>query len=448
MQVERSTDLRLSEVIGALSYALDATDGQPAGHALRSCMIGMRLVAELRLGVDEQAAAFYGLLMKDAGCSSNAAAVSALYGTDDIATKRALRTVDYSKSAEAASYVLRNVGGPKDLLRVARAGKATARKFTEVRCERGAQIAQMLELPPGAASAIASLGEHWDGSGHPAGLRGEEIPLLARVFRLAQTTEVFVHDFGVEAACVMAAGRSGRWFDPSLVDIFLSLRDERTFWQSVAQDDLGASLSALEPVDQQLIADEARLDRIAEAFALVIDAKSPYTYQHSTRVAELAVATADGLGFDAAALRDLRRAGLLHDIGKLAVPNSILDKPGPLTDEEFERVKLHPALSEQVLGRVAAFAGIAAIAGAHHEKLDGSGYWRGVCADALSKPARVLAVADIYEALTADRPYRAALTAEQAHAILAAEAKAGKLCPDSVASLKRSGAARRDRMAA
>ena len=320
--------------------------------------------------------------------------------------------------------------------RVVRTGTQGARALTETRCERGAQIAQMLGLPEGAAAAIGSLGEHWDGKGHPVGLRGEEIPLLARVFQLAQTAEVFVRDFGVDAACEMAVSRSGTWFDPALVELFLSLRGDRAFWQSLAADDLRPGLIALEPTGRQIVADDARLDRVAEAFALVIDAKSPYTYRHSTRVAELAVATASALDFDSDALRDLRRAGLLHDIGKLAVPNSILDKPGRLTDDERRRVEQHPRLSEQVLSRVGRFAGIAALAGAHHEKLDGSGYWRGLTADAISQPARVLAVADVYEALTADRPYRAALQPEQALAILADDVRQGKLCGASVTALE------------
>ncbi len=426
----------MSEVIGALSYALDVTDGQPAGHAMRSCMIGMRMVHALGLSPEEHGAAFYGLLMKDAGCSSNAAAVSALYGGDDIAAKRALRTVNYSKLSEACIYVFRNVSGPRHLLRVARSGKEVAKQMTATRCERGAAIATMLELPAGTSGAIASLGEHWDGRGHPLGLSRTEIPLLARIFLLAQTVEVFVREFGVDAACEMASARRGRWFDPDLVDLLLTLRNDRRFWESLSDDDLASRLDAFEPVDQQLVADDDRLDRVAEAFALVIDAKSPYTYRHSTRVAAISVATARELGFDAIALRDLRRAGLLHDIGKLGVPNSILDKPGKLTEDERRRVESHPRLSEEVLSRVASFKSIAAVAGAHHEKLDGSGYWRGVSGSDISTAARILAAADIYEALTAERPYRVALGHDEALAILAREADAGKLWHDAVTALR------------
>ena len=186
-----------------------------------------------------QAAAFYGLLMKDAGCSSNSSAVSALYGGDEIEIKRSLRTVNHSKLSEAAGFVIRNVAGPARLLRVVRSGRQSARTLTETRCERGAQIARMLGLPDGAAAAIGSLGEHWDGKGHPVGLAGEEIPLLARVFALAQTVEVFVRDFGVDTACEMAASRSGTWFDPALVELLLSVRGDEAFWQSLDEPDLG-----------------------------------------------------------------------------------------------------------------------------------------------------------------------------------------------------------------
>ena len=176
---------------------------------------------------------------------------------------------------------------------------------------------------------------------------------------------------------------------------------------------------------------------MAEAFAQVIDAKSPYTARHSERVAEIAVATATTLGFPDESLRDLRRAGLLHDIGKLAISNLILDKPGKLTEEEFAAVKRHPLVTEQILRRVTRFADIADIAAAHHEKLDGSGYHRGVRGDELGLPARVLAVADIFEAMTADRPYRQPMEMEQALELMRRDVGA-RICPDAFGALERS----------
>jgi putative nucleotidyltransferase with HDIG domain len=435
-------DLRLSEILAALSHALDLTEGQPAGHAVRACLIGMRLADELGLPAEERAALFYALLLKDAGCSSNAAKVASLFGADDFVAKRTLKTVNHSYLPEAFGYALRSVGGKRNLVRVLRAGPKVARELVEIRCERGADIALMLDLPEQSAEAIRSLDEHWDGKGHPRGLAGEEIPLLARIVCLAQTVEVFFASFGADAAVDVAFERTGRWFDPALVRALAFQREDERFWASLGPD-AHANVSALEPPERPLLADEARLDRVAEAFARVIDAKSPYTYRHSERVAAIAVAAGEALGFTPPALRDLRRAALLHDIGKLGVSNRILDKPGRLTDEELAVVRRHPEWTEEILRRVSRFDELAAVAAAHHEKLDGSGYHRGLRGEAIGRGARILAVADVFEAMTAARPYRAAMPVEQALELMERDVP-GKLCPDAFAALT----ARPERLAA
>jgi HD-GYP domain-containing protein (c-di-GMP phosphodiesterase class II) len=225
---------------------------------------------------------------------------------------------------------------------------------------------------------------------------------MARILCLAQTAEVFHAQGGVRAVRRVARRRSGTWFDPVLVSVLLELCHDTAFSAMLAAPDV----TGWEPAELRLGADQGRLDRIAEAFARVIDGKSPYTARHSERVAEIAVGLGRRLRLEPVTLRELRRAGLLHDIGKLAISNRILDKPGKLTDEEFEQVKAHPRHSQRILERAACFAALAPLAGAHHEKLDGSGYPHGLDADALDLPMRVLAVADVYEALTADRPYR------------------------------------------
>jgi putative nucleotidyltransferase with HDIG domain len=288
------------------------------------------------------------------------------------------------------------------------------RKFMEARCDRGAEIARMLFLSEQTAAAIRSLDEHWDGRGMPDGLRGGEIPLAARILCLAQTVEVFHAAGGLDAARRVAKRRRGRWFDPSLVDAFLGFCGDRDFWGALESPDV----SEWEPPDLALAGDDERLDRIAQAFARVIDAKSPFTARHSERVAEIADGIGAALGFDPMARRILLRAGLLHDIGKLAVSNHILDKPGKLTDEEFRAIKTHPVHTLRILERAPCFAELADLAANHHEKLDGSGYPRSLQADDLDLPMRVLAVADIYEALTADRPYRPPLPAEEALGII------------------------------
>jgi putative nucleotidyltransferase with HDIG domain len=407
-------------VIGALSHALDIAEGQPQGHAVRSCLIGMRLAAELDLSAEERSDLFYALLLKDAGCSANASRMSIVFDTDDREAKATSKLIDWSDRRSAFLWSLRTVAPGAGLRRkievlrgISDEGDVT-RRFMEARCDRGAEIARMLFLSEGTATAIRSLDEHWDGNGMPDGLVGDEIPLAARILCLAQTMEVFYATGGISAARKIAKRRRGSWFDPALVDAFLRFSSGRNFWRSLEVPDV----SEWEPPDLALVSDDARLDRIAEAFARVIDAKSPYTARHSERVAEIADGIAEVLGFDAGERRVLRRAGLLHDIGKLAVSNQILDKPGTLTDQEFQAVQTHPVHTLRILARAPCFAELAELAANHHEKLDGSGYPRSLTAAELDLPMRVLAVADVYEALTADRPYRGPLPAEEALAII------------------------------
>jgi len=405
-------ELRLSEVVGALSHALDVTHGQPDGHAARSCLLGMRIAEELGLGADDRSALFYALLLKDAGCSTNASKIAALYGADDHAVQRERTQIDHTSAMANLGHAMRNAaagGGAlarvKQLRKVVVEGPRGSQAMYELRCERGADIARMIGLDESAAGAIRHLDEHWDGGGRPAGLAGEAISLPGRVLCLAQTMEVFWQDGGREGALGIARRRRGTWFDPAIVDALAGLEDDTAFWASLD----GAAVTEVEPADRVLVADDDGLDRIAEAFARVVDAKSPYTGRHSEGVAEIAVGLGERLDLDADDIRTLRRAGLLHDLGKLAISNRILDKPDKLTDEEWAVVREHPALSERILAGVPAFARLARIAGNHHERLDGSGYPRGRSGLALGPLSRILCVADVAEALTADRPYRGPL---------------------------------------
>lgn len=436
MELSKQTgaELRLSEVMASLSYALDVTEGQPEGHAVRTCLIGMRIAEALDLDVEQRSALFYALLLKDAGCSSNSAKIASLFGNDDFDVKRQFKLADQTRPVEGLLSVCRISGSLGAFLRVLRPGTEVTKTMTELRCERGAEIARMLELPDEAARAIYSLDEHWDGHGHPHALAGEEIPLLARILCLAQTVEVFHDRHGLDSALKMARKRSGKWFDPQLVRALQSLRSDTAFWDSLRTDQIRLRVAELEPPELIIGADEARLDQIAAAFAKVIDAKSPFTFQHSARVATIADELAVGLGFDARERRELRRAALLHDIGKLTISNQVLDKPSGLTDAEFAQMKQHPAFTVRILKRVTPFVGIATIAGTHHEKLDGSGYPWGLDQEQLSQAARILVVSDIYEALTAVRPYREAFDPTQALAIMAKDAGT-KLCPASFGAL-------------
>ena len=415
-----TTAVLLSEVIGALSYALDLTEGEPPGHAQRSTVIGMRLAQELRLDARQRSDLFYALLLKDAGCTANSARMAALFGADDQEAKRTAKRVDWSRKLPALLWSARTVA-PKEstkvkldrLLAIKSEGEVT-RSLMQARCDRGAEIAKRLGLSDATAEAIRTLDEHWDGHGQPRWLQGEQIPLLGRILCLAQTVEIFHAAGGAEDAYAVAVRRSGRWFDPDLVRALTAFRGDYEFWATLDEPDL----TRWEPEDQVLTVDAEGEIQIATAFAAIVDAKSPWTYFHSDRASLIATNIGAALGLDSAELADLRRAGLLHDIGKLAVSNRILDKPGKLTQAEFARIKEHPLFTQWVLERVGCFEELAPLAGAHHERLDGTGYPRGLTADELTMPMRVLAVADVYEALTAERPYRHALGEEQALEIM------------------------------
>jgi HD-GYP domain-containing protein (c-di-GMP phosphodiesterase class II) len=430
--------IAFSRVIGALSYALDVTEGEPPGHATRTCQIGMRLAQELELDAATRSRLFYALLLKDAGCSANSAKMAALFGADDHAVKRSSKRVDWSGRLPAIMWSVRTVA-PRaslrarlDRLLAIKAEGELTRALMQARCDRGAEIALMLGLEVETAEAIRALDEHWDGGGQPRGLRGEEIPLLGRILCLAQTVEVFHAAGGMRAALTVARRRRGRWFDPALVDALGTLRADAAFWASLPK----GGAASWEPEDRLLMADDARLDRIAEAFAGVVDAKSPWTYRHSDRACVIVMSLASDLGADAGTLRDLRRAALLHDIGKLAVSNRILDKPARLTKAEFARVREHPVLTERILARVPGCEHLASVASAHHERLDGGGYPRALAGSQLTMPMRLLAVADVYEALTSDRPYRPALSSEEALKIMRADVPT-RLDGEAFTALKR-----------
>lgn len=412
----RGSYIRLAEVISALTYALDLTEGQRPGHTLRTALIAMRLGRELDLDGEAMGALYYAALLKDSGCSSNAARMSALFGSDDQDVKRDMRLVDWHDRWKLAMRTAKNCGVGRNpiarvshFLRIARTPSMT-REIIQTRCERGAQIALVLGFPRATSEAIAHVDEHWCGLGHPVGLAGDEIPMLSRILLISQTLEAYWSENGIDAAIDMTRQRRGRWFDPRMVDLVVTWKRDRAWWAGLADSaNLDHAVLALEPGGIPLHATDERLDGIAYAFAAVIDAKTPYTARHSTNVARYAVGIAFEMGADADMCRDTLRAGLLHDIGKLGVSNRILDKPAKLTDEEFGEIRKHPRWTWEILERVSAFNGFAQEAAQHHERLDGKGYPWKVDASQLGLLSRVLAVADVYEALTADRPYRAGL---------------------------------------
>ena len=419
--------LSVEEVLASLSYALDLTSGQVPGHTERSCLLALRLGAAVGLGVGEMHNLRHAMLLKDSGCSSNAARMVEIYGGDDIAAKNASRIADWSNLIAAVKYAagqtLPEAGLParvKRMIKIAGMG-GVADQLMEARCSRGAQVALGLGLSREAADCIKYLDEHWDGRGAPHHRHGEQIPLLARIACLAQTLEVFWKTFGLGPAYEMLRTRRGRWFDPALVQAAQSFRQDDTFWQSLASSPQ-ETLRELDLEAAPTPATEERLDLVCAAFAQIVDAKSHFTGEHSSRVCELTLEIADGLGITGTRRTTLRRAALLHDIGKLAVPNTILDKNGKPTDAEWECIRRHPYHTQQILSKIKGFERLTAVAAAHHERLDGRGYFLGLDAAVLDLDMRIIAVADVFDALSADRPYRTALPMAEVFAILEKEA--------------------------
>lgn len=416
-------NVTLSELLGALSHALDLTEGQPAGHCVRCSRIGVEIGRAIGLGEQEITELYYVLLLKDLGCSSNAARICELYLTDDLSFKQDFKLIDGSLS-QALRFVLSHTGLKAGLAERFRAivnifqnGGEIARELIETRCHRGADIARKMRFSEPVAEGIQNLDEHWDGSGKPLGLSGTAIPIYSRIALLAQVIDVFQVANGPEAAVREAKNRSGIWFDPDLVAAFESLAARPAFRDMLGSDGHECAVSHA-PAQASLPIDEDYLDDIAAGFAQVVDSKSPYTAGHSERVTLFTDMIAEELAFSAEQRRKLKRAALLHDIGKLGVSNTILDKPGKLDDAEWEIMRMHSAHSEAILSRIGAFRSLAPIAGAHHERLDGKGYPRGLAGDQISLETRLITTADIFDALTADRPYRAAMSITKALGIM------------------------------
>jgi HD-GYP domain-containing protein (c-di-GMP phosphodiesterase class II) len=410
-----AADLKLSELISALSHALDITEGQPEGHCVRCCWIGMHIGRSIGMSDNELWGLYYTLLLKDLGCSSNAARICELYLTDDLAFKRDFKTIG-DILPRVLHFVLKHTGLKaglaerfRSVMTIMRNGEEIAHELIATRCQRGAEIARLLRFPETVSQGIYSLDEHFNGQGRPAGLAGESIPLYARIALLAQVIDVFHTAGGAQAALDEIQLRAGRWFDPQLVKAFGKVADSADFWATLGDPGIIDAVLVLEPAANVVALDDDYLDDISAAFGQVVDSKSPYTSGHSARVALYTDMIAEVLGLSHERRRWLKRGALLHDVGKLGVSNSVLDKPGKLDDEEWAAVKAHAVYTETILSRINAFSELARVSAAHHERLDGKGYPRGLMADEICLETRIITTADIFDAITAERPYRGAI---------------------------------------
>jgi HD-GYP domain-containing protein (c-di-GMP phosphodiesterase class II) len=417
-------DLKLCELIGSLSHALDMTEGQPKGHCVRCAYIGMAVAQDMGLDSRQRWELYYTLLLKDLGCSSNAARICELYLTDDLQFKRDFKLVG-SSLPQVVRFVLTHTGlksGLADRFRatldIFQHGGDIALDLIQTRCQRGADIARQLRFGEAVAQGVHALDEHWDGHGKPEHLVGDAIPLYARIALLAQVVDVFHTTGGPSVAVAEARLRSGQWLDPGLVAVFERVAARDDFWSTLGSAELPDLVYALEPARHSVPLDDDYLDEIAEAFGQIIDAKSHFTAGHSARVALYTDLIAEQLHLTPERRRWLRRGALLHDMGKLGVSNAVLDKPGKLDAAEWKAMRMHATYTEQILSGIAPFAELAQVAGAHHERLDGTGYPRGLAADAIAMETRIITTADIFDAISADRPYRAAVPVDQTLAMM------------------------------
>jgi HD-GYP domain-containing protein (c-di-GMP phosphodiesterase class II) len=422
-----------AELVASLSLAVDIGYGQPMEHMLRSSRIALGLGRRLRLDASQRAVVYYVGLLACVGCSADAHEQARWFG-DDIEFKADYYEVDMV-GLSAARWMVRHVGAGEPPLRRARVGfefladgRREASGMAATHCFVAGWLAERLGLGAEVSDCLQQAFERWDGKGDPQGLAGEQVALPARLVRLARVVEVFHRAGGVDDAIAVAHRRSGTQFDPGLVDLFCD--EARSLFEEVESATSWDALIAAEPALGAVLAEE-EFDAALEAIGDYADLKSPYTLGRSRGVAELAEAAARRRGLPDADVVTLRRAAVVEDLGRLGVSNAIWDKPGPLTPVDWERVRLHPYLTERMLASSAALAPLAAIAAQHHERLDGSGYPHGLSGGAISPAARILAAADVYHAATEPRPHRPARAPAEAAAELRAEVRAGRIDGDA-----------------
>lgn len=398
---------RRVEVLAGLSVAIDLGLGQPAEHMLRSAVVACGLADRLGLSREQKATVYYTTLLMWIGCHADSHEYARWFG-DDIAVRREAYLVDWS-GMPYLRFLLGNVarGEPlgermramATLMRDARGQLAT---LIHSHCTSAAALGRHIGLDPAVEQTLAYTFERFDGGGLPAGVSGADIPIEMRVAQLADVAEVHHRMYGVQGAVAVARSRRGGQLDPAVVDAYST--DADALFPAPGDDPWDRALSIAPDAETRL--DEPQLDALLTAIGDFVDLKCPFTLGHSRNVAALAEAAAVQLDLSAGEVTAVRRAGHLHDIGRIGVSNQVWSKPAELTGAEWERVRMHPYLTDRVLTRIPGLAHVAAIARAHHEHLDGSGYPLGLAGAALGRSERVLAAAVAYQSALEPRPYR------------------------------------------
>ncbi|HEY2410070.1 MAG TPA: HD domain-containing phosphohydrolase [Polyangiaceae bacterium] len=438
---DRDAGIRRAEIVAAWSHATDLVIGQPMEYALKSCVLSMRLAAALGLGLAERVETYHHALLRYIGCNAETDAMAALFG-DEIAFRRALAPLDTGDPVQLAPVLLRSImqaqsgqslpamiwGALKGLV----ASKSETAAGFRAHCETAERFGRRLGFDDAIIKNLGQFNERWDGKGMPNGVKGAALAPAVRVVTLAQDVIVLSETQGIDAAVAAVRKRHGKVYEPRIADLFLARPDALTA-DLDAQSSWDAVL-ALEPEPHARLS-EAQFDEACLALADFADIKSPFTFGHSRGVAELATAAGRLRGLPAPEVTALRRAALLHDIGQVAISSGIFAKPGALSGSDWEKIRLHPYHAERILARPRALARLAQIAAYHHERLDGSGYHRGARGDALSTPAKILAAAEAYQAMTEARPHRPALSADQAATALKREVREGLLDSEAAAAV-------------
>lgn len=430
--------IRLAEVIAALSLATDLAMGQPMAFALRSCAVGVRLGEALGYDDAQLSEIYYQALLRYIGCNADTHVFAALFG-DELALRRDFATIDAGKLPDVLRVLARHIGAANDgagpllkalsVVRGIGAAQGVTRDAFAGHCEVAQRLAERLGFSGAVVDGLGQLYERWDGRGQPKGLKGDAIAPAVRVVSLVQDA-IAVHDaHGADAAVAIVRQRRGSAYDPVIADRFCA--EANTLVPMLAHEPALDDILALEPGARVVLTD-AEFHRACVAMADFADLKSPFSLGHSREVAELAARAAERCGLSGDDVTAIERAGLLHDIGSVAVSSGLWCKTGALSESETERVRLHVYYTERVLARSPALTRLGAIAAQHHERSDGSGYHRAVRGNALSPGGKLLAAADTYRAMIEHRPNRLAHAADDAAKALGREAREGRLDRDAV----------------
>jgi HD-GYP domain-containing protein (c-di-GMP phosphodiesterase class II) len=441
---------RRVEVLAGLSVAIDLGLGQPAEHMLRSSVVACGLADRLGLSRQQKDTVYYTTLLMWIGCHADSHEYARWFG-DDIAVRREAYLVDWS-GMPYLRFLLGNVARGEPLSQRVRVMAALMRDargqlgtMIHSHCASAGALARHIGLGPEVERTLAHTFERYDGGGLPAGASGDAIPIEMRVAQLADVAEVHHRMYGVQGAVAMARSRRGGHLDPAVVDAFTT--DAEALFPGPGDDPWDRALAIAPDAETRL--DDARLDAMLTAIGDFVDLKCPFTLGHSRNVAALAEAAAVHLGLPPADVAAVRRAGHLHDVGRIGVSNQVWSKPAALTGSEWERVRMHPYLTDRVLTRIPGLAHVAAIARAHHEHVDGTGYPLGLAGTALGRPERLLAAAVAYQSALEPRPYREPLSPDSAAGRIRERVASGALdadCAEAVlaAAGHRSSKVRRD----